>query len=151
MEYLYNKNCNNTANKKGVCNVKKAVIGALQIGLLWVIYEIGLEAVKILHLPVPGNVFGMLVLFLLLFTGILKLQWIDTGATWILKHLSFFFIPISVGLMSLGSFFLHNGVVLTVILAVSAVAGIVGTGMSAQLLARGREASHEQQLRRDTL
>lgn len=39
--------------------MKKAVIGALQIGLLWVIYEIGLEAVKILHLPVPGNVFGM--------------------------------------------------------------------------------------------
>ncbi|GER67836.1 CidA/LrgA family protein [Weizmannia acidilactici] len=125
--------------------MKKAFFGALQIGLLWVIYEIGLEAVKMLHLPIPGNVFGMLLLFLLLATGILKLQWIDMGATWILKHLSFFFIPISVGLMTLGTVFIHEGLVLFLILAVSAAAGILGTGISAQFLARSREESHEQQ------
>ncbi|GER70281.1 hypothetical protein BpJC7_15840 [Weizmannia acidilactici] len=125
--------------------MKKAFFGALQIGLLWVIYEIGLEAVKMLHLPIPGNVFGMLLLFLLLATGILKLQWIDMGATWILKHLSFFFIPISVGLMTLGTVFIHEGLVLFLILAVSAAAGILGTGISAQFLARSSEESHEQQ------
>ncbi|WP_018663537.1 CidA/LrgA family protein [Heyndrickxia acidiproducens] len=125
--------------------MKKPVVFLAQIGLLWGIFMAGQEIVKLTHLPIPGNVCGMLLLFVMLATGILKLQWIDAGATWILKHLSFFFIPISAGLMTLGTIFIHEGLVLFLILAVSAAAGILGTGFSAQVLARSKKESYEQQ------
>jgi holin-like protein len=71
----------------------------VQIILLGVIYQFGNWVAERTHLPVPGNVLGMIILFLLLLTGIIHIEWIEEGADFLLKHLAFFFIPIAVGLM----------------------------------------------------
>lgn len=113
----------------------------LQLSVLWVLNELGSIIVQWLHLPIPGNVVGMLLLFILLLTGVIKLEWIDQASSFLLKHLVFFFIPITVGIMTLGPMFLQNGISLLVILIVSGVLGIIVTGGSAQLLAKKREVS----------
>lgn len=113
----------------------------LQLSVLWVLNELGSIIVQWMHLPIPGNVVGMLLLFILLLTGVIKLEWIDQASSFLLKHLVFFFIPITVGIMTLGPMFLQNGISLLVILIVSGVLGIIVTGGSAQLLAKKREVS----------
>lgn len=113
----------------------------LQLSVLWVLNELGSIIVQWMHLPIPGNVVGMLLLFILLLTGVIKLEWIDQASSFLLKHLVFFFIPITVGIMTLGPMFLQNGISLLVILIVSAILGIIVTGGSAQLLAKKREVS----------
>lgn len=113
----------------------------LQLFVLWLLNELGLIIVQWLHLPIPGNVLGMMLLFILLLTGVIKLNWIDQASSFLLKHLVFFFIPITVGIMTLGPMFLRNGLSLIVILIISAVLGMVVTGGSAQLLAKKREVS----------
>lgn len=125
--------------------MKKGFVLICQIFLFWVINELGNFIVNILHIPVPGNIIGMLLLLIFLLTGIIQLKWVDIGASLLNRHLSFFFIPISVGLMTLGSIFMSSGIRLLFILVLSAIIGIIGTGLTSQLLAKKREVSSNEQ------
>ena len=120
---------------------KTIAIFISQLFVLWLLNELGSIIVQWLHLPIPGNVLGMILLFILLLTGVIKLNWVDQASSFLLKHLVFFFIPITVGIMTLGPMFLENGLSLIVILIISAILGMVVTGGSAQLLAKNREVS----------
>src|SRR5690625_8040934 len=92
--------------------------------MLWLIYQVGSIIVQYLHIPIPGNVLGMIILFISLVTGVIKLKWFERAASFLLKHLVFFFIPITVGMMTLGSTFQHNGFILFVILIGCAILGV---------------------------
>ncbi|RNC29255.1 MAG: Holin-like protein CidA [Candidatus Dichloromethanomonas elyunquensis] len=100
-----------------------------QITLLWVIYQSGNFLAKISHLPVPGNVLGMVLLFILLLTGVIPIAWVEDGADLLLKHLAFFFIPIAVGLMQWIGLFELSGVQLisAIFLGSSACILVMGT------------------------
>ena len=63
------------------------------------IYLIGEFISSILNLPVPGNILGMLILFILLCRKILKIENIEIESECLLSHLLLFFIPEGVGLM----------------------------------------------------
>lgn len=119
--------------------IKSFAVFISQLIVLWLLNELGNIIVVWLHLPIPGNVLGMLLLFILLLTGVIKLEWVDKTSSFLLKHLVFFFIPITVGMMTLGTMFLRSGLSLLVILIVSAALGIVVTGGLAQVLAKKKE------------
>lgn len=53
-----------------------------------------------LHLPIPGNILGMIILFVLLCTKVVKVENISNVTNFLLEHLAFFFIPAGVGLMA---------------------------------------------------
>ena len=114
--------------------IKRVLIFLLQLGMLWLIYQVGSIIVQYLHIPIPGNVLGMIILFISLITGVIKLEWIERAASFLLKHLVFFFIPITVGMMTLGSTFQHHGFLLFVILIGSAILGGAITGRVSQRL-----------------
>ncbi|MDE3838916.1 murein hydrolase regulator LrgA [Bacillus methanolicus] len=105
---------------------------------------------EFLHIPISGNVIGMILLFILLTTGIIRIDWIETAANVLIKHLGFFFIPISVGLMTLGKVFINNGLALMIILFASAFIGIAFSGLAAQTLLKRKEGI-QTEYRRHTL
>lgn len=88
--------------------------------LLWLISWAGDQAAILTNLPIPGNVLGMLLLFVLLLTGVIKLEYIQEAANFLLKHLVFFFIPVAVGLMNWGGLFYTHAAVLTLAIALGA-------------------------------
>jgi holin-like protein len=110
-----------------------------QISLLCLIYYLSSWTVEFLHLPLPGSVLGMLLLFALLSAGILKEEWLSLGANPLLKHLSFFFIPIAVELMDWGELFTQKGHLLFLPLVISALVALVVTGGMFQLLTKSPE------------
>jgi holin-like protein len=110
-----------------------------QTAFLWVVFRCGVLLVGALHLCLPGNVAGMLLMFALLATGAVKPAYIEAGSGFLLKHFAFFFIPISVGLMSFGTLMRQSGLALLAILVVSAMVGVAVTGWSVQLLHREGE------------
>jgi holin-like protein len=114
--------------------VKKPWIFFIQMFLLVVIYHIGNYIAQTLHLKIPGNVIGMILLLGLLWMKIIKVDQIENAAGWLLKHLGFFFIPISVGLMTLGHIISKNGISLMFILLTSAFIGLITAGKTTQLL-----------------
>ena len=111
-----------------------------QVGLLWAIFALSNLAVTRLHLRVPGNIVGMLLLLALLSTGVVKEHWVAAAADVLTKHLAFFFIPIAVGLMDWGGLLCQVGHWLLLAIVVSSAAGMVTSGGLIQLFsARARE------------
>lgn len=107
---------------------------ALQATGLWLLYRFSGWLVARLHLPIPGNVLGLL-LFGLLCSGLVRETWIGGGADLRTKHLAFFFIPIAVGLMEWGDLLWETGHWLLLSLVVSSLVGLWTTGGLVQLAA----------------
>jgi holin-like protein len=112
--------------------MKKMIMVVMQLLFLWLLNELGYFLVKTFHLPMPGNVIGMILLFVLLITGVVKLSWIEEASSLLIKHLAFFFIPIAVGLMNFGSLFLKSGLSFLIVVIGSIVVGIYVTGFVSQ-------------------
>lgn len=111
----------------------------LQIIGLILINKAGFYIVDLLNLRIPGNVLGMILLFVLLWTRVVRLEWFEGAADFLVKHLSFFFVPVSVGLMTLGGMIAQSGIQLAVILVLSAIVGMVFAGGTSNLLIKRKE------------
>ena len=114
---------------------------ALQVAGLLVINKVGYVLGDALRLPLPGNLLGMLLLLLLLATGVVRLAWIEASASLLIRHLAFFFVPITVGLMGFTDIFLDNGAAILITLITSAGIGIFVAGLSSQRLVRKRRST----------
>lgn len=111
----------------------------LQIIGLILINKTGFYIVEFFDLRIPGNVLGMILLFVLLWTRAVRLEWFEGAADFLVRHLSFFFVPISVGLMTLGGMIAENGIQLAVILVLSAIVGMVFAGGTSNVLIKRKE------------
>jgi holin-like protein len=121
-----------------VALLKKLALITIQTAALLLISEAGRVFVGALQLPLPGNLVGMLMLFALLTCGVIRLEWVEAGASMLVRHLAFFFIPIAVGLMGFGDLFVNHGVEIVVTLMLSAAIGIYVAGLTSQVLTRRR-------------
>ncbi len=72
-----------------------------------------------LHLPLPGNVIGLMLFLAALFGKVVKLEWVEDSANLLTGHLLLFFIPYVIGAAALIPFIGHN--------AVSIIVGVVGS------------------------
>ena len=71
-----------------------------QLMIVLIPYLIGTVLQLSLHLPIPGSVIGLILLFLGLQVGIFKVEMIEELCEFLLSNMSFFFIPAGVGLMT---------------------------------------------------
>lgn len=109
-----------------------------QTGIIVGICFLGELLQRLFKLPVPGNVLGMILLFICLCSGIIKLEMIKEISDFLLDHLAFFFIPAGVGLLACmnvlnGKWLAFLGVCLITMIIIMVV-----TGHTVQLLKRGR-------------
>lgn len=121
--------------------MKHAACTVLQITLLAGLSQLGFWLAAAFGLPLPGNLVGMLILLGLLASGIVPLKWIDAGASLLLAHLAFFFVPIAVGLMGFADLLQREGPALLAVLVGAAAVGIVTAGFVTQFLAQFRPAA----------
>ena len=121
--------------------MKSGIFIILQLFLLWAINSLGYFIVDFLHLPIPGNVMGLIILFILLVTNVIPIHWIEQASSLLIKHLAFFFIPIAVGLMALGAVFLNSGISLFISMFISIVLGIFLTGIVSQSVSHKKEGA----------
>ncbi len=124
--------------------MKNVLLFLAQLFVIWTIYTISVYIVDLLHLPIPGSVLGMILLFLLLTTGIVKVQYIEKGASFLNNHLAFFFIPFAVGLMNYGGLIKTSGVQLLIMIAGSSIVGLLITSGLTQYLSRKVGVKREQ-------
>jgi holin-like protein len=114
--------------------LEQAALVALQLTGLWALNFAGVWAVQQAALPIPGNLLGMLALYALLALGVVKLAWFDLTGSFLLRHLAFFFVPITVGLMNSGPLLLAHGLAIMLVLTLSAAVGILLAGFVSQVL-----------------
>ena len=89
-----------------------------------------------LDLPLPGNILGMLLLLLMLITGVIKVTQVESIANFFLEHLSFFFIPAGVGLISSMETLKSSFIEIIFICIVTTLFIMVITGKTVELIQR---------------
>lgn len=111
----------------------------LQVSILFFV-SIAMNAIaELLHLPIPGSILGIAVLFLLLKTKVVKLSWIEKGANWLLAELLLFFIPSAVGVMQYIPLLESEGLRILVVVVSSTVIVMVSSGLIASRIAKRKE------------
>ena len=107
-----------------------------QMAALWAFSAGGSALAAGMHLPVPGNVIGMCALFGGLASGLLRSEWFEAGGGLLTKHLAFFFVPVTVGVMAFGSTFARAGTGIVASLLISTVLGYAVAGVTTERLAK---------------
>lgn len=97
---------------------------------------------NVTHIPIPANVLGMLILFVLLLAGIIKLEDVQETAEFIIRHLSVFFIVPSVGIMMYLDLLSKEFIQTAVPLLASIVIGFFAAGKVTQMLI-GKEKEND--------
>ncbi|MCF3943566.1 CidA/LrgA family protein [Oceanobacillus alkalisoli] len=113
------------------------------IFFLYALLLIGNVLQEIFHLFIPGSVIGMILLFLLLKLGIMKLKWLEEGTSLLLRHLTLFFIPVTIGFMEYLELFKGRGLLLLIITVISTALVMGVGGAVSEQLARRKETQNE--------
>src|SRR5699024_5064750 len=113
------------------------------IALLFGFYYIGVFIQQSLGLFIPGSVIGLVIMFICLTTGIVRVNWISAGARVMVTHLALFFIPATVGLLNYYKMFAGKGSLLLVITIISSILVMGVSGFVSERLAKKTVTSHE--------
>ena len=84
-------------------------------------YLLGVAIQFIFNLPIPGTVLGLIILFLGLYSGIIKVEMIEDMCEILISHMSFLFIPAGVGLITSFDLLSENIVALFLIILISTI------------------------------
>ncbi|MBO8175245.1 MAG: CidA/LrgA family protein [Thermococcus sp.] len=100
---------------------------------------LGEALVKILSLPIPGNVVGMILLTLALIFNVVKLEDVEKEAEMLVRNMSVMFIPPGVGIVLYWSLIKSQAVPIFVALIVSFFVTIILTAKLVEFLRRERK------------
>ena len=111
--------------------------------ILLCVFSLGMsQLVNWLHLKIPGSILGMFILFILLQTKIIRIEWIELGANWLLAELLLFFIPSAVGIIKYKSVLINDGIYVTLVIVLSTAVVMACTGLTAKKIAERKEQKH---------
>lgn len=97
-----------------------------QVALLAAIWWLADIAVRTLHIPLPANLAGMLMLLLLIVLGVVRPHWFRDGANWLLAEMLLFFVPAVVAVVNYKQMLLSEGWRIGVVVVVSTIL-VLGT------------------------
>jgi holin-like protein len=121
----------------------RAVRIIVQIGILTIFYYMGVGIVSYLHIPLPGSVIGLLLLALSLNFKIIKVEYIQDGAGFLIGILTLFFIPATVGVIDYPELMTFTGLLIILAVIASTLISIYVTGLLTQLIEKRELAKKE--------
>lgn len=115
-----------------------------QFGVIFGVCWVSQILENLLPFPFPGSVIGMVLLFVLLATGVLRLEHVREKADFLLANMAFFFLPAGVSVMNYFDVLDSALVPLLVICLVTTVLVFGATALSVKLTLRlmGRGKQH---------
>ncbi len=119
--------------------MKKMLLAVIQVAALMGFSELMNRIAAWTHLPIPGSILGIFALFLLLQFRIVKLEWIELGAAWLLAELLLFFIPAAVGVMNYIPMLEQDGLRILAVVVFSTLIVMISSGLLAGALSRRKE------------
>ena len=94
---------------------------------------------NVINLPIPSAVLGMFILLILLVTGIVKVEMVESVSDFLLKHLTFFFLPAGIGIMTRFDLIKDIWAKFLLISLISTALVIATTGLVSQGLLKRKE------------
>ena len=111
----------------------------MQFGIILAITLVGELLHAALPLPVPASIYGMVLMFLALLTGVIKLEHVRETGKFLIEIMPLMFIPAGVGLMSSWSTLKPLLLPVAVITVVTIITVMVASGHTAQFILKREE------------
>lgn len=110
--------------------------------ILLAFHLLGLLIQKATSMPLPANVIGLILFTSCLFLKIVKIEWVEESARFLLKHMLLFFAPFVVGTMVYFSEIRESALAIIGGLLLSTLLSLAVTGWLTEWLER-RKVRHE--------
>ena len=108
-------------------------------GLGWLLH-------KLIGIPLPSHVLGLLLLAAALFLKWIKLEWVEGAASLLTRHMMLFFVPMLAGVSGFVPMISHSwpAVLVSLTAGTAAVALLTG-GITQLLMAKRKEKTYDRQ------
>lgn len=113
----------------------------LGLAILLAFHLLGLWLQTALSLPIPANVIGLILFTACLFLRVIKLEWVEASAQFLLRHMMLFFVPFVVGTMVYAPLLRQSLAAIVFGLVLSSLLSLAVTGWLTQWLERRRDAA----------
>ncbi|MBK4715960.1 MULTISPECIES: CidA/LrgA family protein [Tenebrionibacter/Tenebrionicola group] len=101
--------------------MKLFLITGLQLIIYIVIFIIAGQLVDYFSIPLPANIIGMLLLFIMIITGLLPVKFVKQGATFLLSEMLLFFVPAVVAIINYFDILEKEGIRIIAVIALSTI------------------------------
>ncbi|MGV3026260.1 CidA/LrgA family protein [Clostridium thermobutyricum] len=115
--------------------------------IILILYIIGEVITAVTHVPIPGNIIAMILLFIALCLKIIKLEQINTISNFFLDHLAFFFLPAGVAVMNSFGLIKANIVQILIVCLVTTAITMTITGLVVQAIANKMDKKKQNNLK----
>ncbi|CAJ1004115.1 MULTISPECIES: CidA/LrgA family protein [Bacillales] len=119
--------------------MKKWLQAIPQMLLLLLFSWLGKAVAAVFHLHVPGSLIGMMLLFVALQAGWVRLTWVEAGAALLFGEMILFFVPTIVGIVQVPWLLGTKGLLVLLVVLSGTALVMVSTGVIAERLHRMRE------------
>ena len=107
-----------------------------QIGIIFTVCWLSILVEKALPFSFPASVIGMILLFICLLTGVLKIEHIQEKADFLLANMAFFFVPAGVSIINYFDVLKSAWLQLVAVCVISTVVTFAVTAWSVKLTVR---------------
>ena len=118
---------------------------SIQIIIIYIIYSVGNFISSLISniIVIPGNIIGMVILLLLFTSNVLKISMIEETSSFMIKYMSFFFVPSTVGIMESYKLIQDSIIEIMIILIVSCILVMYVSCKVTDVLISYKEKSHD--------
>jgi len=114
------------------------------LAILLLFNLLGLLAQRWGHVPLPGNVIGLILFTLALWLRIVRVEQVQGAANFLLRHMMLFFVPFIVGAVAWLRAFQDDALAITAGLVLSTFVAMAAAGWTAQLGLRREGAKRDE-------
>lgn len=101
----------------------------IQVVLYALLFMVADRLVNLLHLPLPANIVGMLMLLLLIAFRVLPISWVKAGSGWLLTEMLLFFVPAVVAVVNYAQLLMIEGWKIFLVIGVSTILTLSATAL----------------------
>ncbi len=108
----------------------------LQVMLYVGLFVFSQHLVVWLHLPLPANIVGMLLLLAMIMLRILPIRWVKAGSNWLLAEMLLFFIPAVVAVVNYSELLRVEGWRILLVITLSTLLVLAATSIVVDRVSR---------------
>lgn len=112
------------------------MIVPLQVLLYVGLFIFSQHLVTWLHLPLPANIVGMILLLTMIMLRILPVKWVKAGSNWLLAEMLLFFIPAVVAVVNYSDLLRVEGWRILMVITLSTLLVLAATGLVVDRVSR---------------
>ena len=109
--------------------LNKAGIFVIGFSILFIFYFVSLVIVKLIHIPLPPAILGLILFAFVLIQGYIKEEWIKPACDLLINNMAMFLVPFIAGLILYKSLLLKNWLVIFLVIFLVSTLTIVITGL----------------------